>query len=39
MKTIGFLSFGHWAPSPRSETRSAFVVRHAMVIDGGQTVQ
>ncbi len=23
MKTIGFLSFGHWTPSPHSETRSA----------------
>ncbi|MGX5735535.1 LLM class flavin-dependent oxidoreductase [Bosea thiooxidans] len=23
MKTIGFLSFGHWAPSPQSGTRSA----------------
>jgi alkanesulfonate monooxygenase SsuD/methylene tetrahydromethanopterin reductase-like flavin-dependent oxidoreductase (luciferase family) len=23
MKTIGFLSFGHWTPSPRSQTRSA----------------
>ncbi|MFM9860802.1 LLM class flavin-dependent oxidoreductase [Pseudoxanthobacter sp. M-2] len=23
MKTIGFLSFGHWNPSPRSGTRSA----------------
>lgn len=23
MKKIGFLSFGHWAPSPRSGTRSA----------------
>jgi alkanesulfonate monooxygenase SsuD/methylene tetrahydromethanopterin reductase-like flavin-dependent oxidoreductase (luciferase family) len=23
MKTIGFLSFGHWTPSPRSATRSA----------------
>ncbi|WPE23884.1 LLM class flavin-dependent oxidoreductase [Shinella zoogloeoides] len=23
MKKIGFLSFGHWAPSPQSETRSA----------------
>jgi alkanesulfonate monooxygenase SsuD/methylene tetrahydromethanopterin reductase-like flavin-dependent oxidoreductase (luciferase family) len=23
MKKIGFLSFGHWTPSPRSETRSA----------------
>ena len=23
MKKIGFLSFGHWAPSPRSQTRSA----------------
>ena len=23
MKTIGFLSFGHWTPSPQSETRSA----------------
>lgn len=22
-KTIGFLSFGHWAPSPQSQTRSA----------------
>jgi alkanesulfonate monooxygenase SsuD/methylene tetrahydromethanopterin reductase-like flavin-dependent oxidoreductase (luciferase family) len=23
MKNIGFLSFGHWTPSPQSETRSA----------------
>src|SRR6476469_1508536 len=23
MKKIGFLSFGHWTPSPRSETQSA----------------
>lgn len=23
MKKLGFLSFGHWAPSPQSETRSA----------------
>lgn len=23
MKTIGFLSFGHWTPSPASQTRSA----------------
>src|ERR1700743_2837858 len=23
MKRIGFLSFGHWTPSPRSQTRSA----------------
>ena len=23
MKKIGFLSFGHWTPSPRSETRTA----------------
>ncbi len=23
MKKIGFLSFGHWSPTPRSETRSA----------------
>src|SRR5271156_1882522 len=23
MKTIGFLSFGHWPPSPQSQTRSA----------------
>ena len=23
MKHIGFLSFGHWAPSPHSQTRSA----------------
>ncbi|RAI41373.1 LLM class flavin-dependent oxidoreductase [Rhodoplanes roseus] len=23
MKKIGFLSFGHWTPSPRSQTRSA----------------
>src|SRR5208282_4833941 len=23
MKKIGFLSFGHWTPSPHSETRSA----------------
>ncbi len=23
MKTIGFLSFGHWTPSPHSQTRSA----------------
>src|SRR5271165_5746332 len=23
MKTIGFLSFGHWTPSPQSATRSA----------------
>ena len=23
MKTIGFLSFGHWSPSPHSETRTA----------------
>src|ERR1700744_132210 len=23
MKKIGFLSFGHWAPSPQSQTRSA----------------
>jgi len=23
IKNIGFLSFGHWAPSPRSRTRSA----------------
>jgi len=24
MKKIGFLSFGHWTPSPQSQTRSAF---------------
>jgi alkanesulfonate monooxygenase SsuD/methylene tetrahydromethanopterin reductase-like flavin-dependent oxidoreductase (luciferase family) len=23
MKNIGFLSFGHWTPSPQSQTRSA----------------
>src|SRR5262245_46712247 len=23
MKKIGFLSFGHWSPSPHSQTRSA----------------
>ncbi len=23
MKNIGFLSFGHWSPSPQSQTRSA----------------
>ena len=23
MKKIGFLSFGHWTPSPRSSTQSA----------------
>ena len=23
MKSIGFLSFGHWTPSPQSGTRSA----------------
>ena len=23
MKHIGFLSFGHWTPSPKSQTRSA----------------
>jgi hypothetical protein len=23
MKKIGFLSFGHWKPSPQSQTRSA----------------
>lgn len=23
MKKIGFLSFGHWTPSPRSQKRSA----------------
>jgi hypothetical protein len=23
MKKIGFLSFGHWTPSPESQTRSA----------------
>jgi hypothetical protein len=23
MKHIGFLSFGHWSPSPHSQTRSA----------------
>ena len=23
MKKIGFLSFGHWTPSPHSQTRSA----------------
>ena len=23
MKKIGFLSFGHWSPSPQSRTRSA----------------
>ncbi|HWO33722.1 MAG TPA: LLM class flavin-dependent oxidoreductase [Candidatus Acidoferrum sp.] len=23
MKKIGFLSFGHWAPSPQSRTQSA----------------
>lgn len=23
MKNIGFLSFGHWSPSPQSGTRSA----------------
>jgi len=23
MKKIGFLSFGHWTPSPQSATRSA----------------
>src|SRR3954464_10090721 len=23
MKNIGFLSFGHWTPSPHSQTRSA----------------
>ena len=23
MKRIGFLSFGHWTPSPQSQTRTA----------------
>jgi hypothetical protein len=23
VKNIGFLSFGHWSPSPHSQTRSA----------------
>ena len=23
MKSIGFLSFGHWTPAPQSQTRTA----------------
>ena len=31
MKNIGFLSFGHWSPSPQSGTRSASEVLHQSI--------
>ncbi|WP_037370596.1 LLM class flavin-dependent oxidoreductase [Amycolatopsis orientalis] len=31
MKNIGFLSFGHWSPSPHSETRSAADFLHQSI--------
>ena len=31
MKSIGFLSFGHWNPSPHSGTRSASEVLHQSI--------
>ena len=31
MKNIGFLSFGHWSPSPHSKTRSAADVLHQSI--------
>ncbi len=31
MKKIGFLSFGHWSPSPQSATRSASDVLHQSI--------
>ncbi|MFI1094060.1 LLM class flavin-dependent oxidoreductase [Streptomyces sp. NPDC020917] len=31
MKKIGFLSFGHWSPSPHSETRSAADFLHQSI--------
>ena len=31
MKKIGFLSFGHWSPSPQSQTRSAADVLHQSI--------
>jgi alkanesulfonate monooxygenase SsuD/methylene tetrahydromethanopterin reductase-like flavin-dependent oxidoreductase (luciferase family) len=31
MKKIGFLSFGHWNPSPHSQTRSAAEVLHQTI--------
>ncbi|MGW4398798.1 LLM class flavin-dependent oxidoreductase [Amycolatopsis nivea] len=31
MKSIGFLSFGHWSPSPHSETRSAADFLHQSI--------
>src|ERR1700741_1344687 len=31
MKKIGFLSFGHWTPSPQSQTRSAADVLHQSI--------
>ena len=31
MKKIGFLSFGHWTPSPQSQTRSASDVLHQSI--------
>src|SRR4051795_8797200 len=31
MKNIGFLSFGHWTPSPHSQTRSAADVLHQSI--------
>ncbi|GAB3361051.1 LLM class flavin-dependent oxidoreductase [Amycolatopsis echigonensis] len=31
MKKIGFLSFGHWSPSPHSETRSASDFLHQSI--------
>ncbi|WP_275292251.1 LLM class flavin-dependent oxidoreductase [Amycolatopsis sp. La24] len=31
MKDIGFLSFGHWSPSPHSETRSAADFLHQSI--------
>lgn len=31
MKNIGFLSFGHWTPSPHSRTRSASDVLHQSI--------
>ena len=31
MKKIGFLSFGHWTPSPQSRTRSA--IRRAVAVN------
>ena len=31
MKKIGFLSFGHWSPSPQSQTRSASDFLHQSI--------